>query len=254
MIKKGSENCTATIKSYIIEDKTISFFSINNDYEIEYSKLIKNFFKYFYDNTPEEGLRSHLLTAFNRATKACELESDKKIDAAIAEWRKIFGDDFPATTKKEKQNTFDENIQRLYSDYPAKNEEYLDIKYGIKTNLNSVYTLKIDADIQQKAYRNDLLSNFLLKRLPLLKEKNLTFKITKNTVPPPYEVKWKVRNFGEEAKNVPDLRGEIYDDSGYEKRQEHTRYMGEHFVECYVIKNGVCVAKAKILVPIGNNY
>lgn len=62
-----------------------------------------------------------------------------------------------------------------------------------------------------------------------------------------------MRNFGDEAKNAGDLRGEISDDIGSSKK-EHTKYMGEHYVECFIIKDNKCVAEDKILVPIGNNY
>ena len=62
---------------------------------------------------------------------------------------------------------------------------------------------------------------------------------------------WKVRNFGSEAENLGQLRGEIVADEGNRKKKEETRYSGEHFVECYVIKNGICVARDKIMVPIG---
>ena len=31
---------------------------------------------------------------------------------------------------------------------------------------------------------------------------------------------------------------------------EESTFGGEHYVECYIVKNGVCVAKDKINVPI----
>lgn len=34
------------------------------------------------------------------------------------------------------------------------------------------------------------------------------------------------------------------------KRSEHTGFHGPHFVECYIIKNNICVAAARINVPI----
>jgi len=47
------------------------------------------------------------------------------------------------------------------------------------------------------------------------------------------------------------LRGRIYQDEGRRKPKEGTRYWGNHFVECYVIRGGVCVAADRIEVPIG---
>jgi len=254
MVKKWSENCTAKIKSYKIEDKVISYFSINTNYDIDYPILVRNFFEYFYNTTITESLRSHLLTAFNRAKKACEYEASDKLDDALAEWQKIFGNDFYVTLEKGVISGIDEKIRKLYFVYPSTTEEYLEGRYGIKINLNSVYFLKIDAEIQQDGYRSNLLSKLILNKFPLLKNKKLTFKILKTNVPLPYDIKWKVRNFGDEAKDAGDLRGEISDDRGFSEKKENTKYTGEHYVECYIIKNGICVAKDTILVPIGNNY
>ena len=254
MVKKWSENCTAKIKSYKIEDKAISYFSVNTDYDVDYSTLVRNFFEYFYNATVDEGLRSHLLTALNRAKKACEYEANDKLDDALAEWQKIFGNDFYVTLEKGVVDGNEEKIQKLYLVYPSSSEEYLESKYGIKTNLSPAYSVKIDAEVQQNGFRNNFLSNFILSKLPLLKNKKLTFKILRNNVPSPYEIKWKVRNFGSEAKDAGDLRGEISNDQGSLEKKENTKYVGEHYVECYVIKDGTCVAKDTILVPIGSNY
>ena len=47
------------------------------------------------------------------------------------------------------------------------------------------------------------------------------------------------------------LRGEIIN-SNYlnTRRRERTDFKGPHFVECYIIKNDICVAMARIDVPI----
>ena len=166
----------------------------------------------------------------------------------------IFGDDFYITLEKGISDGIDDKIQKLYIVYPSIQEEHLDKKYGIKTSINPDYSLKIDAEVQQNGFRNALLSSFLLRKLPLRKSKKLIFKVIKNTVPIPYDIKWKVRNFGAEAKDADDLRGEISDDQGLAEKKENTKYMGEHYVECYIIKNNACVAKDRILVPISNSY
>ena len=253
MVKKWSENCSAKIKSYKIENGVIDFFT-TVDHGLDYPVLVKNFFGYLYSATADENLRSYLSTAFNRAKKACEFEDNNKMEDAVAEWQKVFGDDFYITLEKGVVDGTADKIQKLYLVYPSSKEEYLEKKYGIKTSLNPAYSLKIDAEVQQNGFRNNFLSNFILSRLPLLKNKKLTFKVTKNTVPTPFEMKWKVRNFGTEAKDADDLRGEISDDFGSAEKKENTRYMGEHYVECYIIKSNVCVASDRILVPIGRDY
>lgn len=52
--------------------------------------------------------------------------------------------------------------------------------------------------------------------------------------------KWKVKN----DDRSKDPRGEITNHTT-RNDPEHTKYNGEHFVECYAIKDGVCIARAK---------
>ena len=60
-----------------------------------------------------------------------------------------------------------------------------------------------------------------------------------------------LRNVGAEAERRKMLRGEIIN-SNYlnTRRRERTDFEGPHFVECYIIKNDICVAMARIDVPI----
>ena len=66
--------------------------------------------------------------------------------------------------------------------------------------------------------------------------------------PQPYDIYWKVRNVGIEAEQRDDIRGQIV--KGQSSHTEHSRFKGPHYTECFIVKHGVCVAKAKINVPI----
>ncbi len=46
------------------------------------------------------------------------------------------------------------------------------------------------------------------------------------------------------------MRGEITLDDGSETKIENTRYKGEHYVECYIIKDKICVARERVDIPI----
>ncbi|SYZ71958.1 hypothetical protein TRIP_C20073 [Candidatus Zixiibacteriota bacterium] len=127
------------------------------------------------------------------------------------------------------------------------NEQFL-TDFGIITNLQ--YSVRINANVTQDGFRPFKL---LGSRFPLKKYKSLEFIVEYCSVPEPYEIKWKVKNTGAEARRIGQLRGEIYDDDGYRRRKESTKYWGNHYVECYVIKNGVCVAADHIDVDIGKN-
>ena len=70
---------------------------------------------------------------------------------------------------------------------------------------------------------------------------------------PPYTVYWKVKNRGNVAKSKDMIRGELTPSRIPENalfHYEETEFNGDHFVECFIIKNGVCIARNKIKVPI----
>ncbi len=60
-----------------------------------------------------------------------------------------------------------------------------------------------------------------------------------------YHIKWQVTNTGIEARNC--LRGDFYnsDDGMSNIRTELTSYTGIHYVQCFVISNGNCIAKSR---------
>lgn len=67
---------------------------------------------------------------------------------------------------------------------------------------------------------------------------------------PSYDkVLWKVLNVGAEAEQRNDIRGQIQDRG--KEISENSKFFGAHYIECYLIKNGVCVAIGHVNVPIG---
>jgi hypothetical protein len=64
----------------------------------------------------------------------------------------------------------------------------------------------------------------------------------KTTVPWPYDVYWQVVNTGDEAESSNGLRGQIF--SGFDTRKESTLYAGFHWIECFIVKDGVLVARS----------
>lgn len=79
---------------------------------------------------------------------------------------------------------------------------------------------------------------------PLKKGLQLTFKAV-HTTKTPYTVKWQITNTGTEARLKDCLRGDFYDSDSLNTRIESTSYRGIHFVQCFIIKKGQCVAKSK---------
>jgi len=79
---------------------------------------------------------------------------------------------------------------------------------------------------------------------------HLRFYIKKLNVPGPVDLVWRVTNTGEEARRVGGLRGKLENDAGARTKKEHTEYRGTHHMDCFVIKDGVCVAKDRFYVNI----
>lgn len=81
---------------------------------------------------------------------------------------------------------------------------------------------------------------------PLPKHCSLRFEARTDT-PWPYKVYWQVVNTGDEARAASGLRGGYYDgiiEKGGRARDESTLYSGTHWVECFIVKDGVCVARS----------
>lgn len=145
------------------------------------------------------------------------------------------------------------NLQDLFGDgfpdYPTsfrfKNtEEYIGDKFPVRiTN-----RLKIECDISQDGFRESGLYDFLKKYGWLPHKKTLWFSVTYTDVEKPYDIYWKIRNIGEVAQSRDCIRGQIK--KGEVRHKETTEFYGPHFVECYIVKNGICVAKDRLIVPI----
>ena len=93
-------------------------------------------------------------------------------------------------------------------------------------------------------------NNYLIKTITsgdlLDKGLDLTFKAV-HGIQSPYTVQWQITNTGYEAQIEKGLRGDFYDsDEGYTKiRTEKTQYTGIHYIQCFIIKKGKCVAKSR---------
>jgi hypothetical protein len=70
----------------------------------------------------------------------------------------------------------------------------------------------------------------------------------KTDAPEPYEVKWQIVNTGQDASQAGCLRGDEFEVSNGETkhiRWEPTLYVGTHWIEAFVIRCGVCVARSQ---------
>lgn len=234
-------NKSISIKGYEIEKYCADFLAQDGTTDKIWSELVSDFFAWLAVHADKD--QSLIETAKNRATKARSFEAVDAIDKACEEWAKIFGSAFPAYSKALDQ------IYALSQRYPSPDEEYIEDLFPVR--LKPEYAVSISSTVTGPGFMPRSIGAFLAKYLGIPRNMKLDFRATTN-VSAPVEYLWKVRNFGDDAKNAEigkGLRGEIESTYGDSKR-ETTLYRGTHYVECYVIKDGKCVAKALQFVPI----
>lgn len=232
---------TLTIKSYELE-KYCADFLYDYDYgSASWSQLVTDFFAWLQGTVDSD--TTQVETVVNRSAKARAYEDQGDFKKACDEWRKIFGNrTFPA------YSTNLGKISKLAKQFVAPNEGYIEDMFPVR--INPSYSLGIHSNVSGNGFRTHAVQDYLRRFPHFLKHMVLTFRATTN-VPGSVRVFWKVRNFGDAARH--NLRGEIMEGTGMTKRDENTRYRGTHYVECYIVKDGVCVAKTLQFVPIGED-
>ena len=136
-----------------------------------------------------------------------------------------------------------------YSKSSKPNEQFIQDLFQVRIKYKLLLNCNISADGFMTKKLKELLSaatptnKFIVQR-----SKSLDFYIEECEVPEPYDVYWKVRNVGEEARKRDDIRGTII--KGEKKHHENSKFHGSHYVECYIVKENSCVARARIDVPI----
>jgi SMODS domain-containing protein/adenylyl/guanylyl cyclase-like protein with sensor domain len=170
---------------------------------------------------------------YSEKAAAAFKETDRNTSLKL--WREIFGDDFGvASTAVAKASAA--HIGRA-----ANTEQFLE-DLRIPVRIDPRYQVRLGARVLRKAGWRDY---DLQKHGNVVgRSRTIHFSLATCNVPGPYQVYWKVRNTGEEAIRADCIRGQIVKDAGSLSRDEPTAYRGKHYVECYVVRNGVCVANA----------
>jgi len=160
---------------------------------------------------------------------------EPNLDASYAKWRKLFGDKF---------GTYDSDTVKASAAHLARHgvsntEEFIQDRFPVA--LEPRYRVKLTARTKSRNGFRDIVLGEWGNRVS--KNRNIVFRIKQVTVPEPFDVYWKVRNRGEEALAANSIRGKIEPDLGSRSRSEPTAYAGNHYVEVYIVKNGVVVAR-----------
>jgi len=175
-----------------------------------------------------------MILSYAEKTNDAYNEIDKK--KSIKKWKLVFGSKFPEFIRSAKLEAANEN-------YSPEEEFIIDKVRGVALD----YKLKIDCLVKGQNGIRDMLLNMV----PILKaEKKLEFFIASidSNIPSGYEIYWKVKNEGREAREAKRLRGSIFKDK--KRIVEPTKFKGTHFVECYILKDNILIAMDRIDVPI----
>ncbi|MGF1652918.1 MAG: cyclic GMP-AMP synthase DncV-like nucleotidyltransferase [Actinomycetales bacterium] len=185
------------------------------------------------DRWTEEGYTALRNWATNNlAPKVADAAAETETVKAELLWQDVFGSDFKLTSTALATKSAAALVPR--------SEQFLLRDLDIPNRLTGEVSLvgRVRAlGVANKAYDLPTRGNRVGKG------RVIDFEVRSCDVPAPYELYWKVRNRGDEAKQVGELRGEITKAPPVSmSRKERTAYRGSHFVEVYVVKNGVCVA------------
>lgn len=218
-----------------------------------YDFLSRDFFEYLsnlpnqdYYAAPGSGQRVKVKKKFQAKAKKAYYLCIKAIEAektkgVTNKWKKVYGRPFPAN-----KEVAEEAATAKASQGWRNTEQFIENQYPIDIR----HTLTIDCKVTQNGFREQLLRTMLAGRISLLPNKKLHFWVTSCDVPEADEFLWKILNRGDVAKRRDCIRGQIVPDKGHREKDETTNFKGDHVVECYAVKNGVIVAKDRILVPI----
>ena len=183
-------------------------------------------------------------------------EDDYTTDKAISAWNKVFNHPFWDEAVEEESET-DERLgiidegARVLSNTPKPPLGRTDHQHSISWDFVKRHRVRFDAYIYQgKKFMGGLNSD----GRTISSNYDLKFMV-KTNARDPYEVFWQVVNTGRHAESVRGGRGDVFK-SKYSNPSEHwekSLYTGKHWIECFIVKDGICVARSgKFYVNIYN--
>lgn len=107
----------------------------------------------------------------------------------------------------------------------------------------NIASVKLSAIISRRGFRPTQMAS---NGPALSKHCDLQFE-ARTDVPRPYDVYWQIVNTGNEAREANGLRGTfeaMRTETGHLKKKESTEYCGTHSIECFIVKDGYCVAQS----------
>ena len=257
MIRAWKNQHGVNMGGLLIDTLAYNFFGQTDEYNDatyrSYGNLFVSLFTYLgglvhqeYWAAPGSGQRVHSSGKFQKKAKKAATKCQEALDAdtdkkRIKLYREVFGRSFPAEMPTVIKS---EAVAQDFSRYTT--EQYIEDLYPVDIR----YNLEIDSEVSGDGTAASKLRRMAEVFIWIPKARSLRFYVEDCDVPFPYEILWKVRNVGLEAERRKMIRGQIVADGGKSQKYESTDFHGDHFVEAYVVKDGVCVARDLIEVRI----
>lgn len=261
MIRAWKNSNGVNISGMLIDTLVYNFFGQTDEYDAvsygSYDRLFVSLFSYIgnlehqdFWLAPGSGQRVNNKGKFQSKAKKAAVKCQEALDAETEKkkakiWRDVFGRSFPSeVVKLEKAAAIYESVNDR-----STTEQFIEDQFPVDIQFDLEINSEVTTNGQHEGHLRALSKVFVW--LPV--GRGLRFFVESCDVPAPYTLLWKVRNVGAEAERRRMIRGDILLDEGKNQRIEKTTFHGEHFVEAYVIKDGVCVARDLIDVPISEN-
>lgn len=253
MVRAWKNTCGVPMGGLLIDTLVYRFFNTTSDYGNvgvgAYDGMVRDFFAFLADQEDQDFYKAlgsgqrigvhgrfqpRARTAYNRCVEAIEQEGRT---SANRTWRDVFGRKVPLATSADKK--------------AATTEEFIEDRFPVDIR----YHLSIDCIVEQKGFQRRHLREMLNRCMLLPVRKSLDFVIDECDVPGAYDVWWKVLNRGPEAERRNMIRGQLIRSNnkvrdGRRVHHEISDFNGDHLVECYIVKDGVVVARDRIDAPI----
>ncbi|WP_288520924.1 nucleotidyltransferase [uncultured Holdemanella sp.] len=165
-------------------------------------------------------------------------------DDAIQAWYGFFNHDYwGGQVTAEKSYAVASVSKSVFSFFDG--EQYIEEMYPMQL----VYKCDVSCKVSGDGWRLKPIGEFLsIWRHYLPHNFEIRCEMEYTNCPWPYKILWKVKNVGPEAERKNLIRGEIKERG--RTIVEHTSFFGNHYIECYIVKDGLCVARKRIEIPI----
>lgn len=191
-------------------------------------------------------LENELITALNHLNVLEDTSCTQ--NKANEAWNYFFNHDYwNNKVLHEKLNNSTELSVRDTSSYInyKHTEQFIEDEYPVLEK----YDVKLKTTVTNISGFRDMLLDDYLKRCPRLKQGvNIRCELLNRYNYDFDTLLWKVKNEGTISKQKDMIRGQIKQRDYY--IVEPCSFFGDHYIECYLIKNGVCVGIGRVDIPI----